>query len=144
MILIHAGYIKNFSNKSVMETDIEIDRQVIKVSVAVEPEYGKFLSPERADYALVGVLAYALRNKHDIICEMPVTEELLYNIREILIPTLRYSDSRNYPVTINAEIALPLEKIEFTKSLRGGGRNRTFLRGRQLSQRIETFKYRIP
>lgn len=120
MILIHQGYIKDFSDKVLMITDIEINGQIKQVSVAVEPKYGKFLSPERADYALVGILAYALRNKHDIICEMPVTEELLYNIREMLIPTLVYSDPRNYPVSIIADSAPPLEKVEFAESARGG------------------------
>lgn len=59
MILIHQGCVKNFSDKSVISTDIEIDEQVKNVIVSVESDYGKFLSPERADYALIGMLAYA-------------------------------------------------------------------------------------
>lgn len=128
LIIIHKAYIKNSSDKVSMLTDIEINGQIKTISVEVEDKYGKFLSPERSDYALVGILAYALRNKHDIICETPVTEELLYNIRKILIPTLVYSDPRNYPVTIIADIASPLEKLEYAEAARGGGRNRTFLR----------------
>lgn len=111
MILIHRGQIKTLPTHSVMSTDIEIDGHIKNVAVSVENHYEEFLSPERADYALVGMLAYALRNKHDIICEAPVTEELLYNIRETLIPTLVYSDGRNYPVQIETDMASPLAKV---------------------------------
>lgn len=121
MILIHQGCVKNFSDKSLLSTDIEIDGQIKNVIVSVESDYGKFLSPERADYALVGMLAYALKNKHDIVCETSVTEELLYNIREILIPTFIYNDSRNYPVKIYADIASPLEKVSFAENRIGVG-----------------------
>ena len=132
MIKIHRGYVAEVSGASIMFTDIDIDAEKKHVLVSVEKDYGKFLSPERADYALVGMLAYALRNKHDIICAAPVTEELLYNIREILIPTLVHSDPRNYPVKIQANIAPPLDKLAFAKTLRGGVWHRTFLRRRQL------------
>lgn len=120
MILIHRGYVSEVGNAAILFTEIDIDGEKNHVLISVGSEYGKFLSPERADYALVGMLAYALRNKHDIICEAPVTDELLYNLREILIPTFVRSDSRNYPVKIQAELAAPLDKLMFAKGIRGG------------------------
>lgn len=117
MIIIHQGYVED----STLFTDIEIDGQVKRVFIAVEDEYKKFLSPERSDYALIGMLAYAMRNRHDIICETPVTEELLYKIREILIPTLVKSDSRNYAPKIQANMAPPLEKARTYAIFDGGG-----------------------
>lgn len=120
MIKIHRGYVTEVSDASIMFTDIDIDTEKKHVLISVGKDYGKFLSPERADYALCGMLYYALLNKHDIICEAPVTEELLYNIREILIPTLIHSDPRNYPVKIQADIAPPLDKLPFAKMIRGG------------------------
>lgn len=143
MIKIYRGYVAEVSGASIMFTDIDIDAEKKHVLVSVEKDYGKFLSPERADYALVGMLAYALRNKHDIICAAPVTEELLYNIREILIPTLVRSDPRNYPVKIQADIAPPLDKLPFAKTLRGG-RHRTFLRRRQFLFRPQASEFRLP
>ena len=120
MIRIHQGYVEDFPDRSTLSTEIDIgDRKKI-VKLSVESEYGKFLSPERADYALVGMLAYALRNKHNIVCEAPVTEELLYNINEFLIPTFMRSDPRNYPVKIQADIAQPLDKFPLSKAMRGG------------------------
>lgn len=138
MIRIHRGYVSNSDGVSTLSTEIDIGDAKKEVRLSVEPEYGKFFSPERADYALVGMLAYALRKKHDIICEAPVTDELLYNIREILIPTLVRSDSRNYSVKIQADIAPPLEKYvaNYCKcNIKKGGRNRHVLRRRQFLYR---------
>lgn len=117
MIKIHQGQIFEVEDKAVMATDIEIDGEIKTVHVTVDKKFGKFLSPERADYALIGMLRYALVRKHDITCEAPVTERLLYNITQILIPTLKHSDDRNYPVKIFAKTAPPLDKLDYTETL---------------------------
>lgn len=111
MVKIHQGYVSEAESVSTLSTVIEIGDEKKDVRISVSNEYGQFLSPERADYALVGMLAYALRNKHDIICEAPVTDELLYNVNELLIPTFIRTDERNYPVKIQADIAPPLDKL---------------------------------
>lgn len=117
----HAAYHKNFlaTAATALHTELDIDDDKREVFIAVDKDYGKFLSPERADYALIAMLVYGLKNKHDITCEAPVTEELLYKLKEILIPTLVRSDLRNYPVKIQADIAPPLDKLHFDKR-RGG------------------------
>lgn len=121
MIRIHKGYVSEVDGVSTLSTEIDLKTDdTRKVLISVDSEYGKYLSPERADYALIGMLGFALRRKHDIICEAPVTDELLYNIQEILIPTLCRSDKRNYPVKIHAEIAPPLEKVDVANAVRGG------------------------
>ena len=120
MIRIHQGYISDSESTSTLTTEIDIGDRKRVVNLSVEKDYGKFFSPERSDYALVGMLAYALRKGQDIICEAPVTEELLYNINEILIPTFVRSDPRNYSVKIQAETAPPLDKLPYGKSIRGG------------------------
>ena len=116
MIKIHQGKITEVEDKAIMSTDIEIDGKIKTVHVSVDKVYGNFLSPERADYALVGMLRYALAKSHDITCEVPVTDELLYNIREIYIPTLKRSDDKNYSVKIFAKTAPPLEKLNFAET----------------------------
>ena len=131
MIRIHPGCVSDSEEFSTLSTDIEIDGEKTNVYLSVQPEYGKFFAPERADYALIGLLAYAMRHGHDIICEVPVTEELLYNIREMLIPTLVRSDSRGYHVKIQADIAPPLEKLPVANCKLGGGRNGSVFRRRQ-------------
>jgi len=134
VILIKRGYVSETSDATALHTEIDIDDDKREVFIAVDKGYGKFLSPERADYALIAMLVYGLKNKHDIICEAPVTEELLYKLKEILIPTLVRSDPRNYPVKIQADIAPPLDKLPFDKR-RGGGRDGSLLRRRQLLHR---------
>ncbi len=127
MIKIHAGKVLEADGITTLSTEIEIGDAKKEVRLSVAREYGKYFSPERADYALVGMLAYALRNKHDIICETPVTDELLYNIRELLIPTFIRSDSRGYSVKIQADIAPPLEKLNVAETTRRGGWVKVFL-----------------
>lgn len=121
MIKIHQGRVLEAEGVSTLSTVIEIDGAPKDVRISVSNEYGKFLSPERADYALVGMLAFALRNRHDIICEAPVTDELLYNVRELLLPTFIRTDTRNYPVKIQADIAPPLNKLDLANAPWGVG-----------------------
>ena len=143
MIKIHQGYVSESEIATTLSTEIDIGDAKKIVQLSVEKDYGKFFSPERADYALAGMLAYALRNKHDIICEAPVTEELLYNIRELLIPTFVRTDSRGYSVKIQAEIAPPLDKLPVAETTRRGGWYWHFLRRRQFLYCPETFQFRI-
>ena len=131
MIKIYQGNVTEADGVSTLATKIDIDGEEKNIILSVAEEYGKYFSPERADYILVGMLAYALRRKHDIVCEAPVTDELLYNIREVLIPTFVRSDERNYSVKIQADIAPPLEKLHVAKATRGVW-HRYILRRRQL------------
>lgn len=60
----------------------------------VTDEYRKYLLYERADAFLVGLLSYAMRSNQDIKCIASVSEELLYNIQQYLIPlVVKYSNS---------------------------------------------------
>lgn len=69
----------------------------------VEKEYGQYLCTERSDAYLCLVLPIALREGYDIYCDMPVTERLLHNFQEILIPHLCLGDSRLKEITIHAD-----------------------------------------
>ena len=117
MVHIHQGYITEADGITTMHTEVDINGEIQDVTISVESQYGKFLSPERADYALIGLIVRSMK-RHDpeLICDAPVTEDLLYNIREILIPSLCNSDSRMFPVKIQADIAPALDKLPFAKS----------------------------
>lgn len=105
MITIHKSKIVEEDEQVKLITDVDVDNERKQIWVAVKKEYGSYLCYERADAVLIGLLSYALRNKHDITCEAPVTEELLYNINEVLLPTLIRSDNTNYPVQIQCQTA---------------------------------------
>ena len=136
MIRIHQGRVTEADGKSILSTEVDLHNgEKREVTISVDSEYGKYLSPERADYMLIGLFVRTMkRNEREIICEAPVTEELLYNINEILIPTLLRSDSRYNPIKIHAEIAPPLEKEQVAKVTRGGW-HRSLLRRRQSARR---------
>lgn len=51
-------------------------------------EYGDYLTADRCDAFLVGLLHYALYHGFDMKCEAPVTAELHYQLSNMLIPAL--------------------------------------------------------
>lgn len=69
----------------------------------VEEQYAKYLCKERADAFLYLVLPVALREGYDIYSEVPVTENFLHNINEILIPHLVMGDNKIHPIHIFAQ-----------------------------------------
>ena len=68
----------------------------------VEEAYGCYLCAERADAFLVGLLPNAQREGWDIVCEAPVTEELLYQLRDYLVPALARNGHALYATRIEA------------------------------------------
>lgn len=76
----------------------------------VEEKYEKYLCNERIDAFVIGFLKYAMINNYDIVSDIPITEELLYNLTEHLIPTLANNDDRLYNIKIVAPtISEPIE-----------------------------------
>ena len=71
-----------------MTCNIDIDGKEETYWIEVEDEYKEYLCYERSDAFLIGFLNVALRSHHDIICDTPVTEELLYNLNTLFIPAL--------------------------------------------------------
>ena len=97
MIKICTPKIINFDdNHSRLSCDIYVDNEKRNVWFEVEKEYEQYLCFERSDAFLIGLLSWAMRSGHDIECSIPVTDELLYNIEEYLIPSLtKYSQALN-------------------------------------------------
>lgn len=75
--------------------------ETIELWFEVDNEYEQYLLHERSDAFLICLLWYAMRTGRDIECTAPVTEELLYNIETLLIPSLvKYSKPRLYETRI--------------------------------------------
>lgn len=103
MIKIDKPYIIDNKNKKRCICDIYIDNEKKTVWFEVEKEYGKYLVDDRVDAYVIGILNYAMRNKHDIYSSSYITEELLYNIKTILVPSLtKYGKNLN-----NIKIDIP-------------------------------------
>lgn len=102
---IHIGqpYIESYPNVDRINCVIDENGKEYTLYAEVEKEYGRYLCTERSDAYLGLVLPIALREGYDIYCEAPVTERLLHNFQEILIPHLCLGDSRLTEITIHAE-----------------------------------------
>ena len=55
---------------------------------SVPPEYGKYLTDDRADAFVAGIFTTAMREGADIVCEAPVSRRLLYQLGRHLIPMM--------------------------------------------------------
>ncbi len=88
MIQIERIYITETENKTRCICETSIDGIERNIWFEVDKEYGDYLCCERADAYIIGLLSFAMREDHDIVSKIPVTEELLYNIREVVIPEL--------------------------------------------------------
>lgn len=71
---------------------------------SVEPEYGRYLTDDRADAFLVGLLTTAMRLGEDIHCETPITKRLYYQITTYLIPAMTANMGIYRPITIDAPL----------------------------------------
>lgn len=59
-----------------------------KMWYEVDQKYEKMLCAERADAFVVACLYYAMVTGEDIQCKVPVTERLLYQLNEYIVPSL--------------------------------------------------------
>lgn len=110
MIIINEPRIKRLKkNYSRLTCDISIDKKIKKIWFEVDTKYEKYLTHERADAFLIGILSFAMRNSHDIKCCAPVTEELLYKIETYLIPSLTKYNQNFYASKISTCIAPALK-----------------------------------
>ena len=62
------------------------EEQTVWFSVA--PEYGKYLTDDRADAFVAGIFTTAMREAAGIVCEAPVTRRLLYQLNHYLVPMM--------------------------------------------------------
>lgn len=109
MIVIGQPCIVHDKSTDRVVSDIVVNGQTTSVWFEVPKEYGQYLAYERSDAFLIGMLSIAIRKHHDIQCEAPVTEELLYQLQTILIPSLVKNGNNLHPVKIVAKTAPALD-----------------------------------
>ncbi len=88
MIKLNSIYITESGDKARLNFDYSIDGKLDTLWFEVDKEYKQYLCTERIDAFAIGVLPFALKNGHDIVSEIPITEELSYKLNENLIPLL--------------------------------------------------------
>lgn len=82
---------------------IDIDGKKDTLFFECEEKWKKYLLTERADAFVVLLLPVAMREKHDIVSNLPVTEKLKENLEKMFIPTLCANDKSLYSPTITAK-----------------------------------------
>lgn len=87
-ITIHEPYLVTEKGFTRVIAKIDVEDEKREVWFQVDEQYEKYLCYERSDAFLVGLLNWAMRERCDFLCEAPVTEELLYQLREYLIPAV--------------------------------------------------------
>ncbi|MFC3884175.1 hypothetical protein ACFOU2_12020 [Bacillus songklensis] len=88
MIIIYEPEIKKNDKEVRLQAVFEVDGQKDVLWFEVEEKYSVYLTNERADAFLVGLLWYALKNGHDIKVLSPMSERLYYTVNKYLIPLI--------------------------------------------------------
>ena len=88
MIPIGKPYIDRKDGWSYLCAKVNIDAQEHTAWFAVESQFEKYLTVERADAFVVSFLTTAMRKGEDIVCEAPLTKRLKYQLSQYLIPTM--------------------------------------------------------
>ena len=104
MITISKPFLTENNGKIRLNSEIGINTEKSIVWFEVEPQFGDYLCVERSDAFVIGILNYAMRNKHDIACEAPMGEYLYYNLIHHFIPALHDSGNDMYATKITAQI----------------------------------------
>lgn len=69
----------------------------------VESKYEQYLVTEVSDACVVCLLLYAMENKYDLICDGAVSERLLYQLNEYLIPAISSNIGCYHKISIAAK-----------------------------------------
>ncbi len=87
---IHIGipYIQELSGEARLCAKVKMGNKEELMWFSVKESYERYLTVDRADAFVAGLLTTAMRNEMDIKCEAPVTKRLLYQINHYLIPMM--------------------------------------------------------
>lgn len=97
-----------------IEADVTIDGKTETLWMETGKEYAQYLTYERSDAFIVGMVNWAMREGHDISAETPMTESLYHQLTTYLIPGLVQGSPRMKAIKINVPIATePLPNAGF-------------------------------
>ena len=105
MIHIGSPKVAYEDNSAILFTDVIIDGKSDTIWFKVDKKYGEYLCFERSDAYVIAMLNYAMRNSHDIECDVPISEDIYYNIDRYLIDALVKHNKDFYRPIIRAKVA---------------------------------------
>lgn len=104
MIIINQPEVISKDNKARLQSLLEIDGEKKLIWFEVDKDYEEYLCYERADAFVIGLLHFAMREGHDIICKAPIGEDLYYQISTYFIDSLYNNSKKMHRTKITAEI----------------------------------------
>lgn len=119
--MIHIGQPKVISNanKCRLVADIFFDGEIHPLWFEVDKEYGKYLTPERSDAFVVGLLHLALREGHDISFEAPLTRRLYEQLTDQFLPAF-VKINKLKPIKIEGSTDVEVEHLDVEPHVGGG------------------------
>lgn len=101
MIKLSKIQYKDLPTAGRLECSFQIDNEPAKtIWVETTKEFSSYLTYERSDAFVLGILNWAMRNGHDIESETPMGEYLYYQLTRYLIPGLAWGSKRMHPTKI--------------------------------------------
>lgn len=88
MIHIYKSRIEIDNSSAYLKTPISIDDKFDEIWLKVDKKYAQYLCDERGDAFLIATLNYAMTNGHNINIESPISDDLLFQIENILVDAL--------------------------------------------------------
>ena len=111
-IIIGKPYIERDSNNGRIRLCSEItDEEKRTLYYEVSPEYEDYLVVENSDAFVLGLLHHAMNVGKRIICEIGVTEQLLFQLKNYYIPIIASNMPDLQAIDIDAKVLSPIDKL---------------------------------
>lgn len=106
-LVIGQPYIVQTGNSVEMRSQIEIlkEQQIEETHTLfyrTTNEYGAYFTPELSDSFLITLFLYAMEHDYDIECEGAVSEEILYQLKECIMPVISRNITKYHMIDIVA------------------------------------------
>lgn len=111
-LTIGKPWVEQNEKKAIQKCRISLGDVEREVFFEVDAEFSDYLTYERGDAYLIGLLNLAMRERCDIYSEIPFTDELVHQIRTELIPALVKYSPKLYAPKIIAELQPPLLPLD--------------------------------
>ena len=111
-IKIGRPFTKTIGDRVRAIAEIDVAGETRELWFEVDERYGPYLNVERGDAFLIGLIYTALHEGYDIVSEAPITEELLHNIVETLVPAVAKAEHGLAMPNVSASAAAdPVETV---------------------------------
>lgn len=91
------------------ELTIDGNTEIIKTEIC--KEFIQYAVTDRIDAFVLGMLMFAIKNGYDFVSDLPITDELKYNLENHLISSLCNVNKTFHPICIKAPVTSPIKRI---------------------------------